>query len=390
MGVPILPVETTMPSTATAMKIVCDRTALADAVSLVSGVVAARSPSPVLQCLRLTAGDGQLRLSATDLEIGVAQTIDEVDVQQEGEVLVPADKLSQIVKASDDPTLTLEADGDRLRIRGLGSNWSLHGFPVSEAPEVEDFDESITADYEVPAVILRKQIQRTLFAAANEQSRYAINGVLFERSGQTLRCVATDGRRLALSSCSCEKTTDQDGNTIVPSKALQLLGKLLDARAQGEVRVSIRDGRAHFGIGHGSRNATITSTLVEGSFPPWSDVVPKDNDIHVTMDTSSLAGAVRRAALLTSQESRGVKLTFSAGNLVITSRAPDTGEAEIRVDCNYDGDELSIGFNPGYLTDALKIIDSPEIIMSLKGPQKPGVLKADGEFIYVVMPVSLD
>ena len=248
MGGPILPVETTMPSTATAMKIVCDRTALADAVSLVSGVVAARSPSPVLQCLRLTAGDGQLRLSATDLEIGVAQTIDEVDVQQEGEVLVPADKLSQIVKASDDPTLTLEADGDRLRIRGLGSNWSLHGFPVSEAPEVEDFDESITADYEVPAVILRKQIQRTLFAAANEQSRYAINGVLFERSGQTLRCVATDGRRLALSSCSCEKTTDQDGNTIVPSKALQLLGKLLDARAQGEVRVSIRDGRAHFGL----------------------------------------------------------------------------------------------------------------------------------------------
>ena len=118
--------------------------------------------------------------------------------------------------------------------------------------------------------------------------------------------------------------------------------------------------------------------------------MPKDNDIHVTMDTNSLAGAVRRAALLTSQESRGVKLTFSAGNLVITSRAPDTGEAEIRVDCNYDGDELAIGFNPGYLTDALKIIDSPEIILSLKGPQKPGVLKADGEFIYVVMPVSLD
>ena len=111
MGGPILPVETTMPSTATAMKIVCDRTALADAVSLVSGVVAARSPSPVLQCLRLSAGSGQLRLSATDLEIGVAQSIDEVDVQQEGEVLVPADKLSQIVKASDDPTLTLEADG---------------------------------------------------------------------------------------------------------------------------------------------------------------------------------------------------------------------------------------------------------------------------------------
>ena len=390
MDGPILPVETTMPSTATAMKIVCDRTALADAVSLVSGVVAARSPSPVLQCLRLTAGEGQLRLSATDLEIGVAQCIDEVDVQQQGEVLVPADKLSQIVKASDDPTLTLEADGDRLRIRGLGSNWSLHGFPVSEAPEVEDFDESITADYEVPAVILRKQIQRTLFAAANEQSRYAINGVLFERSGQTLRCVATDGRRLALSSCSCEKTTDQDGNTIVPSKALQLLGKLLDARAQGEVRVSIREGRAHFGIGHGSRNATITTTLVEGSFPPWSDVVPKDNDIHITMDTSSLAGAVRRAALLTSQESRGVKLTFSSGNLVITSRAPDTGEAEIRVDCNYDGDELAIGFNPGYLTDSLKIIDSPEITLSLKGPQKPGILKADGEFVYVVMPVSLD
>ena len=241
-----------------------------------------------------------------------------MDVQQEGEVLVPADKLSQIVKASDDPTLTLEADGDRLRIRGLGSNWSLHGFPVSEAPEVEDFDESITADYEVPAVILRKQIQRTLFAAANEQSRYAINGVLFERSGQTLRCVATDGRRLALSSCSCEKTTDQDGNTIVPSKALQLLGKLLDARAQGEVRVSIREGRAHFDrpwISERHHHHDLGRGILSPC-PMWS---PK-----TTTSTSRWTPVHWRERFgeppCSRAKSLAVKLTFSSGSLVITSR----------------------------------------------------------------------
>ena len=227
------------------MKIVCDRTALADAVSLVSGVVAARSPSPVLQCLRLSAGNGQLRLSATDLEIGVAQSIDEVDVQQEGEVLVPADKLSQIVKASDDPTLTLEADGDRLRIRGLGSNWSLHGFPVSEAPEVEDFDESITADYEVPAVILANKSNAPCLPLPTNS---------LDMPSTAFCSSEADKPSVAWPPMAADwpfrhahaKTTDQDGNTIVPSKPSNSWANCW-IHVPRAVRVSIREGRAHSG-----------------------------------------------------------------------------------------------------------------------------------------------
>ncbi|NNK07999.1 MAG: DNA polymerase III subunit beta, partial [Myxococcales bacterium] len=369
------------------MKVICDRSALVEAVNHISGVVASRTPSPVLQCVRFSCADGVLTLSATDLEVGLRLSVEQVDVQEDGEALIPGDKLAQIVRTSDDTTLTLHTEDNALHIRGADAHFTLHGYDAKEAPEVREFTED-AVDCEIDAGTFHGLISRTLFAAAAEHSRYAINGILFERKGKKLRMVATDGRRLAVAYGQCERG-EGDATCILPAKALNLVNKLIrdpDAR----VRVQIEENQALFSIGDGPAAAVLSTNLVEGSFPPFEDVIPKDQDKRVTFEVSVLRSAIRRAALLTNEESKGVRMSFADDRLTLTSRAPEMGEAEIQVDATeYDGEPLEIGFNPGFITDALKVIDEGQVIIELKAPNKPGVIKTGNEFTYVVMPVNL-
>ncbi len=381
------------------MKVVCDRGALLDAINLVSGVVASRTPKPQLRCVKLTASkDGQagrLTLEATDAEISMTLVSERVDVEQEGSALVPADKLAQIVRAEEnEPTLTLEAEDDTTHIRGADAHFQLRGFPASDFPEIPGF-EALTGDgsaFTVPAGTLVELIRRTIFAAARENSRYAINGVLVRREGKTLEFVATDGRRLAL----CRDTLAESGDEItciVPSKALMTVSKLV-GDPEEPVSIAISANRIVIGFSPdgGSGRALITSNLVEGSFPPYEDVIPKGHDIKVGFDRDVLASAVRRAALLTNEESRGVRLSFTSANkkLELASRVPEMGEARVSADLtSMDGDDLEIGFNPGFITDALRVIDDPQVMLELKAPNKPGLLRSGNDFVYVVMPVNL-
>lgn len=381
------------------MKVLCDRGALLDAINLVSGVVASRTPRPQLTCVKIGAHKdgkaGRLTLEATDAEISMTLRSERVDVTEPGEALVPADKLAQIVRAEEnEPTLTLEAEGDLTHIRGADAHFQLRGFPASEFPEVPGFD-TIAGDaaaFNIRAGSLLDLVRRTLFAAARENSRFAINGVLVNRDGKKLEFVATDGRRLAL----CRDTLDSDGepaSCIVPSKALVMLQKLIDDPEE-VVAVAITSNRIVFGfsIEDGGGRALLASNLVEGSFPAYEDVIPKGHDIKVGFDRDVLASAVRRAALLTNEESRGVRMAFSSGDkkLELSSRVPEMGEARISVDlASMDGGDLEIGFNPGFVTDALRVIDEPQVMLELKAPNKPGLLRSGSNFVYVVMPVNL-
>lgn len=381
------------------MKVLCDRGALLDAINLISGVVANRSPRPQLKCVKLTAtkdgAAGQLLLEATDAELSMTLLTERVDVEQPGEALIPADKLAQIVRAEEnEPTLTLEVDGDTTHIRGADAHFQLRGFEAKDFPEIPGFDsiKSDAAAFTIKAGSLVDLIRRTLFAAARENSRYAINGVLVHRAGKKLEFVATDGRRLAL----CRDTLDAEGDElscIVPSKALVTLSKLVDDPDE-PVAVSISDNRIVFGFsaGDGTGRAIIASNLVEGSFPPYEDVIPKGHDIKVGFDRDVLSSAVKRAALLTNEESRGVRLAFTSGDkkLELSSRVPEMGEARISVDLvSMDGGDVEIGFNPGFITDALRVIDDPQVVIELKAPNKPGLLRSGPDFVYVVMPVNL-
>ena len=369
------------------MKVLCERTALVDALNIVSGVVPTRTPTPVLRCFKLTAAEGLLVLAATDLQVGIRLGVEQVDVEQPGEALIPADKMTQIVRACDDPTLTFETENHAVHIRGADSHFKVFGYDPSEFPPVPEFGDA-TVDCEILAGTLQRLIARTLFAAAAEHSRYAINGVLFDRREKLLRLVATDGRRLALAKGDC-LAGEGDRSCIIPSKALKLIAKLVDD-PDATARIAVEENQIRLAVGEGPDAAMLSSTLVEGAFPPFDDVIPKDQDKKVSFDTATLSSAIRRAALLTNEESKGVRLSFENDKLTLSSRAPEMGEATVEVKLeDYQGDPLEIGFNPSFITDALGVIDGGKVTIELKAPNKPGVLRTDGEFTYVIMPVNL-
>ncbi len=380
------------------MKVICDRGALLDAVNIVSGVVATRTPKPQLTCIKITATDDAdnptLVLAATDAEISMRMATPEVEVQQAGEALIPADKLRQIISAEDaEATLTLEGEGEAIHIRGRDAHFKVYGYPATDFPDI-DTPGSSDATLTLPAHTLDRLIDRTIFSTARENSRYALNGVLLRRDGKKIEMVATDSRRLALARATASKAPDGSDNCIIPTKALNTVRKLAQNH-DGDVRIAITDTQAIFFFDEDAtpEHATIlASNLVEGTFPPYEDVIPKDQDKRATFDVPALSSAVRRAALLTNEESRGVRMAFGAADssLTLSSRAPQMGEAKINVEiAQYDGDDIEIGFNPAFITDALKVLDNDQVVIEMKAPNKPGLIKSGNDFTYVVMPVNL-
>jgi DNA polymerase-3 subunit beta len=357
------------------LKVNCDRAALVEALALASAVVPTRTTTPVLTCLKLTAKDGELVLRATDGQISLALTVPSVEVAAAGEALIPADKLGQIVRTCEDSTVTLEMDKTVATVKSEGSTFKIFGYDPKDYPAARD-SQPVGA-FEATAETLRRLIGRTIFATAVENARFAINGVLMERKGKRIRLVGTDGKRLAVAAGSC---------TGVPSKSLNILTKML-GDPDSKVVIGKADGQAVFqvdGVG------TLVTSLVEGTFPPFEDVIPKDQDKRVTFDAADLAAAIRRAALLTNEESKGVRFAFKGDTLVVSSRAPEMGEAEIRVPMSgYQGDAIEIGFQPAFIVDALKVVDGQQVMIEMRSPQKPGVIKVGQEFTYVVMPVNV-
>jgi DNA polymerase-3 subunit beta len=394
------------------MKVICDRAALLAAINLVSGAVAARTPRLQLTCVKLVATKngnvGELTLSATDAEIALKLTLSQVDVKEPGEVLVPADKIRQIVSAEEnDGTLTLETERETLHIKGGDAHFRVFGYPPADFPPIPDFAEVVAGSTGTPkakAVIyhpagsLGELVSRTLFATARENTRFAYSGVLLKRDGKRLEFVATDGRRLALARASIAGS-EKDAKAvscIVPTKALAMLQKLI-GDAEEQIAVAITDNQILFSMGTSPKDANVgravlVSNLVEGAFPPYEDAIPRDQDKKVTFDRDVLSSAVRRAAVLTNEESRGVRLSFKGKekSLELSSRAPEMGEAEIKVDlAGYEGEDIEIGFNPAFIIDALKVITDPQVIMELKASSKPALMKSGQDFLYVVMPVNL-
>jgi DNA polymerase-3 subunit beta len=366
------------------MKVICNRGALLEALSVAGNVVAARTPKPVLQCLKLTAEDNTLTIAATDLEVAIRYTDNQVQIEQPGEALLPADKLRDIVRESVDDTLSIEVAQDNANIRGQDSHFKIFTQNVKDFPPVPGFEGE--ADFTIPGGQLKQLIGQTLFAAARESTRYAFNGVLLVAKAKKISLVSTDGRRLAQAKgdLATDKLPKDGVKAIIPSKALQLIDKLIDDPEEA-VGMQIRENQVIF---HTS-SATLTSNLVEGQFPPYEDVIPKDTDKKMTAATADFLSAIRRAALLTTEESKGVRLHFSKKGLVLTSRSPDAGEATINFACKYEGADIEIGFNPSFVTEALRVVDSDEISLELTAPNRPGLLKGGPNFQYVIMPVNL-
>ncbi|OPX24370.1 MAG: DNA polymerase III subunit beta [Planctomycetales bacterium 4484_123] len=373
------------------MKVIAQTAALQEALTLASSIVAQRTPKPVLQCVKLLASGKTLTLLATDLEAGCRCVVTQVEVKAEGEALVPVQKFADIVRESGgEESLTLTVEKEACHITGAGARFRLLGYDPAEYPEVADFTDD--GDFQVPAAVLAELTERTLFAAARAHSHYAISGVLWEATGRKLQLVATDGHRLALAKASLPKAAGREVAAIVPAKLMALLGRSGVAADDEMLAVKVTESQ----ILVRSARAVLLSNLVQGNFPKYSDVIPKEAAYKAKLETQLFTHRIRQAALLTSEDSRSVRLAFGPEVLTITSRSAEAGEAELTMPVEFraaqaggGGEPFEIAFNPAFLIDALKVAEAEEVSFEFSAPNKPAVLKAGSEFLYVVMPVDL-
>ncbi len=371
------------------MRALCNREGLLTAFGLVSGVVPARSPKPILQNVKLIAdADEGSVLMGTDLEVGIRHRVLGVKVDRPGSVILPTSQVGSILRTSspDDQELDFESDGERLVIRGLHSEFTLPVEDASLYPEVPDFN--ATAYHVVAAADLKKLIRRTIFATDVESTRYALGGVLVELTGDSIAMVGTDGRRLARMSAGADSENDPPavaGSPVIPVKALKLMERHL-SDDDPPVHLIIQAGSA---VLMRTETAVIYSRLVEGRFPRYQDVFPASVDVKIPLEAGRLRTAVEQASIVTSEESRGVDFRFGGGMLKLTSQSADVGSSHVELPIPYEGKAVEITFDPRYLVDALKTLDdSAAITAELIDAKNAAVFKTDDRYTYVVMPLT--
>jgi DNA polymerase-3 subunit beta len=370
------------------MKTRLPRQEFLEALSAVSAVAATRSTRPILSCVHL-AGEGEsIELSATDGEIALRLGVAAFSVEQPGEAVVPAERLLSIVREMPDAEVRLETDARYCVVRGEGSEFKVFVQVAADFPPVATFEDE--PDLVVDGQQLWQMVGLTIYAAARETSRYAINGVLWEKAGKKLYLVATDGRRLARAGGGVLESSSGDFSAIVPAKALNVFERVFaTGKSQEEWKVDVKVLPNQMMLRSGDR--VLATVLVEGSFPKYADVIPQEGDKLASIDRNELYGAIRRAALLASDEARAVKLSFADGKLVVTAQSPEQGEARVEVPVEFEGDSVEIGFNPVFVNDALKALTCPKVHMEFQDGFRPGVVFGEDKnaFLYVVMPVSL-
>lgn len=368
------------------MKVTFNRSALAEALGLMTAVVPSRTPKPILRCVRIAATGKEMRVYATNLELGLDYLVSAVEVEQDGEVVVEAERLAAIVRESTEDALVLESSDTTCEIRGADSHFTVYGQDPKQYPKVPAFGTG-QADVTISLEQLQLGIEQCLFATAKESSRYAINGVLWEVKGKKLLLVATDGRRLARCRVELEQAPAPEvaqQKIIVPARTMALLQKI-GAHDKESVAVKLVDNQVLLSCA----NVVISSNLVEGNFPKYEDIIPTDYDKKLILSTEVALSGVRRAALLTSEESKGIKLSLTSEALVFSGSSPEAGAAEVSMPVEYGGEPIDVGFNPQFLIDVLRVIRASDFELELGQADRPGLIKSGADFLYVLMPINL-
>nr|WP_288500616.1 DNA polymerase III subunit beta [uncultured Pseudomonas sp.] len=361
------------------------REALLKPLQLVAGVVERRQTLPVLSNVLLVVEGQQLSLTGTDLEVELVGRVALEDAAEPGEITVPARKLMDICKSLPaDALIDIRVDEQKLLVKAGRSRFTLSTLPANDFPTVEEGPGSLT--FNLVQSKLRRLIERTSFAMAQQDVRYYLNGMLIEVQTGILRAVATDGHRLAM--CSMEATIQQDGKhqVIVPRKGILELARLLTEQ-DGEVSIVL--GQHHIRATTGE--FTFTSKLVDGKFPDYERVLPRGGDKLVVADRQGLREAFSRTAILSNEKYRGIRLQLAAGLLKIQANNPEQEEAEEEIAVDYNGGSLEIGFNVSYLLDVLGVMTTEQVRLILSDSNSSALVQeADNDdSAYVVMPMRL-
>ncbi len=373
------------------MKISLPKSELQRGLSRIQSIVEKRNTMPILANVLLDASGGEegtLEFAATDLEVGI-RSVHSAEVETPGRVTASAKKLYEIVRELPDEPVHIEVTSDAyLSIRCARADFTLAGNSAEEYPTLPTASPGSVAT--VQAVVLGQMIERTMYAASVDETRYNLNGVFVERVPETekLRMVATDGHRLAY----VDRALDVDlggleSGVIIPRKGLAELKKLVDEEDADEVEIGFEGNSALVR----KRGVTLVMRLIEGEFPNYRQVIPKQQGRQLVLPSEILVQALRRVALLSSERSRAVKLELSSGLLKLSSNNPDLGEAHEELDIDYDGEELEIAFNARYLTDCLTVMGAKEVRLGIQDGLSPAQLVPtdDEDSLAVVMPMRV-
>jgi DNA polymerase-3 subunit beta len=368
------------------MRFTISREKLQEGLAAVTASIPAKTTLPVLANILVETTERGIRLAGTDLDIAVSTEV-VADVEQQGAITIPAKKLAEIARELPAAPVKVSASGEqRVTIECSRSRFKLLGLPRDEFPTFPavKFNES----WRVRAGDLHRLISHTAFAASTEESRPILNGVLWELRPDRMRMVATNGHRLAKMELPIASAGAPSSDLIVPPKALEQIRRLFPA----EEELEIARGDNH--LGFRSPFTQVFTRLIEGPYPNYEQVIPKDNDKVALADRNALMQALRRMSVIASDQTHRIRLSFNAGMVKLAVQTPDLGEAQDEVPISYDGDQLDIGFNANYLLEIMRFMPTDDVRLTFKAPERAATVepegsKDDAKYLCLVMPLKL-
>ncbi|CAO3352408.1 DNA polymerase III subunit beta [Azospirillum sp. 11R-A] len=376
------------------MNITIERAALLRSLGHVQSVVERRNTIPILSNVLLRAGDGELSLAATDMDLEIVETVP-ATVGRPGGTTAPAHTLFDIVRKLPDGSqveLDIGGDGTILTLRAGRSQFKLSCLPVEDFPQLSSGE--LKHNFSVAAADLRGLIDRTRFAISTEETRYYLNGIYLHAAKSkmgsletpVLRAVATDGHRLARVEMPLPDGAEGIPGVIIPRKTVTEIRKLVDEAAD-RIELSMSDNKIRFGFD----SVVVTSKLIDGTFPDYERVIPVGNDKVMEVDAKLFAAAVDRVATISTEKSRAVKLSLVRGALTLSATSPESGSATEELEVSYQESPLEIGFNSRYLLDITQQIEGEGAQFTLADAASPTIIRdvADSTALYVLMPMRV-
>jgi DNA polymerase III subunit beta len=368
------------------MKLKITRDNLQQGLAAVGASIPARTTLPVLSNLLVEVGDGGIALSGTDLDIAVSVTVP-ADVEEPGSLTVPAKKLQELARELPEHPVRITTKGDRFELTCGRATFRLNGMPRDEFPTFPAVD--FSQSWKVPARVLHELIRQTSFAVSTEESRPILNGVLWQLAEDEMRMVATNGHRLARMRVPVQASGAPHTDLIVPPKALAQVERLFS----GDDEIEVARSENH--IGFRKEGTQVYTRLIEGPYPNYEQVIPKDNDKHATADRNQLVHVLRRMAVVASDQTHRVRLGFTSNTVRFSVETPDLGEAHEDLEVEYAGEPLDIGFNASYLLEVLRYMPTDEVRLAFKAPERAATIEPAGsdadmpDYLCLVMPLRL-
>lgn len=367
------------------MRFIIDKAAFIKVLQKMQGIVEKRNTMPILANVLLEAGDAKITIMATDLEVFIKDSA-KAETTEAGSVTINARKLFEIIKELPNETVDVSSDKeDHVTIKSGKSKFNIIGLPSRDFPVFPAIDDSKLE--KIDRGNLKGMIDKTSFAVSTDETRYNINGFLLEKEDNSVRMVATDGHRLAFIEQQCSEgiPAGEKEGVLLPRKGVIEIRKLLDE--EGEFTLGITQKNAVMKKG----DTVISVRLLEGEFPDYKKVIPRDNRKEVIADRAGLLSCLKRVSLLSTDKIKGVKFNFKKSNLVVSSSSPDIGEATEEVDIDYNEEDIEIAFNARYFIDMLEAVEDEKVRIYLKDPLSPGIVRPMGteNYTYIIMPMRL-